>query len=178
MHWATWFAANENLSEISPILFGRFTKVMALLYSNTTTPLHPKHVMCIYVVACVTLNIEFIHMVIQLHSKIDIFNAINVELNTRTILAKIQNSYGANNQFNKPSNGMRHSVPISMYVCVCICLYCHWYAWRCRFVCIVQFQFLLTFQTKRNGIRCKLCKLTWLTVCIVIAKQQIVTCKS
>lgn len=72
--------------------------------------------MCIYVVACVTLNIEFIHMVIQLHSKIDIFNAINVELNTRTILAKIQNSYGANNQFNKPSNGMRHSVPI--YVCV------------------------------------------------------------
>lgn len=58
-------------------------------------------------------------MVIQLHLKIDIFNAINVELNTRTILAKIQNSYGANNQFNKPSNGMRHSVYVSLYVCVC-----------------------------------------------------------
>lgn len=60
-------------------------------------------------------------MVIQLHLKIDIFNAINVELNTRTILAKIQNSYGANNQFNKPSNGMRHSVYVSLYECVCVC---------------------------------------------------------
>lgn len=69
---------------------------------------------------CNPEHIEFIHMVIQLHLKIDIFNAINVELNTRTILAKIQNSYGANNQFNKPSNGMRHSVYVSLYACVCM----------------------------------------------------------